>query len=95
MLITRWDDPATLSPKLRFEDAHPHEQIVRQLVDDVIAGTPWAELTGEPFCWPEGSKKPELPGSVLTLHDDFGHCWTYKIVGYNWSADTFALELLD
>jgi hypothetical protein len=95
MQITRWADPATLTDKLRFDDAQPRERMTSELMEDVLRGSPWAELTGEPLMVLGCSRFPSLPGDVLTIHDDFEHRYIYRVVGYDWAADTFELQWPD
>jgi hypothetical protein len=74
--------------KLRIEDAKPRETMVTELMQQIAHGSPWARLDGE-------SREAFPLGRVLTIWDDYGHRYIYKVTGYDWQADSFELEWPD
>jgi hypothetical protein len=81
--VTRWDDPATLLPKLRIDGAEPREEMADELMRQIEQGSPWA--------------RTERVGDVSVLHlwDDFGHRYIYKITGYDFERAVYRLEWPD
>lgn len=66
--------------KLHIEDAQLRESMAGSLMDEVRrCGSPWATLDGD----------------VLTIWDDFGHHYIYRVVGYDAERDLYELEWPD
>lgn len=86
MLLTKQYDWDKLRFTLRMEDAQPREEIVGEMLADIRRGSPWAKV--EPGPAPGGCE-------VLTLWDDFGHHYIYKIVGWDVERDVYQLEWPD
>lgn len=79
MTFTRFRDDRTLSEKLLIEDAQPVEWVIGDLMRDIARGTPWAKLDGR----------------VLTIWDDYGHRYIYRIADYEGLTDRYRLEWPD
>jgi hypothetical protein len=79
-----------------IKGAEPREQMDAELMQQIALGlSPWARLDGDVLQVLGCTAFPSLPGHVLTVWDDYGHRYIYKITGYDWSADVFDLEWPD
>jgi hypothetical protein len=65
--------------QLRIIQADPRVRITAELVHDIRLGTPWTRLDG----------------NVLTIRDDFGKHFIYRIGDYDPRTATYEMEWPD
>jgi len=84
MVVTGRYQPAAGHDRMRIDEAAPRARLTRVLLDKIRNGEcrAWASLVGDRM-------------DVLTLSDDHGQRFIYRLGQYNESTDSFDIEWPD
>lgn len=85
VLISRSYDPATGRHRVRIDRADPKAQIAGELLRQIAADE----------CVPYASISSERPLLAITLADDFGHRFVYRIGERDPQVDVYDMEWPD